>query len=90
MSQSQGNRGVAYVRDTSDDGPDQINLLGKPRPRELRRLLETAAQEPRPFDVVIVAHLRVLGRPEEAHRVIAELANLGITVDIVHQDTEEP
>ena len=90
MSQHQGNRAATYVRDMSNDGPDQVNLLGKARPRALTELLKTAAQQPRPFDVVIVAHLRVLGRPEEAHRVIAKLANLGVTVEIVHQDKEGP
>ena len=54
---------AAYLRDMSQDGKDQENLVGTERPRELERLLEAAASEPRPFDVVLVYTRAVLGTP---------------------------
>ena len=72
-----------YARDMSEDGPDQIYLRGKRRPPELRKLLEEAAQDPRPFDILVVSTIAVLGTPHQATQVIAELDELGVRVETV-------
>lgn len=73
-------RAVCYLRDMSEDGPEQINLDGKTRPPELRKMMEMAKQKPRTFDVLVVASMLVLGTPSQAQEVIKELAELGIEV----------
>ena len=70
-----------------NDGPEQINLDGQPRPRELKKMLQKAAKTPRPFDVLIVTSMTVLGTPSQARSVVEELAGLGIDVETVDGST---
>ena len=80
---SQENRAVTYARDMSQDGHEQINLDGKPRPPELRKLLSYAAKTPRPFEILVIATMPVLGTPSQARSVVQELNELGISVETV-------
>ena len=73
-------RAAAYARDMSRDGKDQENLVGKERPRELEQLLEAAASEPRPFDVLLVYTRAVLGTPLQAQQVVEDFRKLGVEV----------
>ena len=73
-------RAVAYVRNMSEDGPEQINLDGKPRPPELRKIIRSAKRKPRTFDVLVVSSITVLRTPSQAQTVIKELSALGIEV----------
>ena len=73
-------RAVMYARDMSEDGPEQINLDGKPRPPELQKIMKDAKKKPRQFDVLVVATMIVLGTPSQAQTVINELAEFGIEV----------
>ena len=73
-------RAVMYTRDMSNDGPEQINLDGKPRPPELQKIMKDAKKKPRQFDVLVVATMIVLGTPSQAQTVINELAEFGIEV----------
>ena len=79
--QSAMNRAVTYVRDMSGDGPNQVNLIGQPRPAELQRLMEAAGQDDRNFDVVVVASEAVLGRPERVQDIVHEFAAMGVRVE---------
>ena len=76
-------RFAAYMRDMSQDGPGQVNLIGQPRPPNLQRLLDDARRADRPFDVVLVAAMPVLGRPDQAQDVIGEFAAAGVRVGVV-------
>ena len=73
-------RAYTYARDMSNDGPEQINLDGKPRPPELQKIMKDAKKKPRQFDVLVVAKMTVLGTPSQAQTVINELAEFGIEV----------
>ena len=46
--QSATNRAAIYVRDMSDDGPNQVNLIGQPRPVELHSIAGVVALVLRP------------------------------------------
>ena len=69
-------RAAAYMRDMSQDGEDQQNLVGTERLPELEKLLEEAARNTRPFDVVVVVATRA---------VVEDLRRLGVEV----QDTDD-
>ena len=47
---------------------------------QLEQLIQQAAASPRPFDVLIVYRMDVLGTPEDAHNVVARLAEFGVAV----------
>ena len=79
--QGRRRKATLYTRDMSQDGEEQINLDGRKRPRELRRLLRQARRKPRPFDVLIVSTMAVLGTPSQARAVVEELSALGIEVE---------
>ena len=79
--QSTTNRAAIYVRDMSGDGPNQVNLIGQPRPIELQRLMEAADQDGRDFDVVVVYSEAVLGRPEQVQDIAHEFAAMGVRVE---------
>ena len=79
--QGRRRKATLYTRDMSQDGEEQINLDGRRRPRELRKLLREARNKPRPFDVVIVSTMAVLGTPSQARAVVEELSALGIEVE---------
>ena len=79
--QGRRRKATLYTRDMSQDGEEQINLDGRRRPRELRKLLREARHKPRPFDVVIVSTMAVLGTPSQARAVVEELSALGIEVE---------
>ena len=79
--QGRRRKATLYTRDMSQDGEEQINLDGKRRPRELRKLLRAARHKPRPFDVVIVSTMAVLGTPSQTRAVVEELSALGIEVE---------
>ena len=81
VEQNRPKRSAIYTRDMSQDGDEQINLDGRRRPRELRKLLQEARHKPRPFDVVIVSTMAVLGTPSQARAVVEELSALGIEVE---------
>lgn len=49
----------------------------RPRP-ELEALIREAARRPRPFDVVMVQRIDMLGTPEDAHSAVARLAEFGV------------
>ena len=87
MATEQRKRAATYARDMSLDGPNQINLAGRERPPELRKLLREAARRPRPFDTVIVYNMRVLGRPEQAEETVRELASRGVNVETAEGNT---
>ncbi len=53
---------------------------------ELEKLIRAASQTPRPFDVVIVYSMAVLGTPEEIRNTIARLAEFGVSVEAVHPE----
>ena len=53
---------------------------------ELEKLIREASQTPRPFDVVIVYSMPVLGTPEEIRNTIARLAEFGVSVEAVHTE----
>ena len=80
-------RVVGYLRDMSEDGPEQINLDGKPRPPELRKLMKSAREKPRRFDAVVVSSMTVLGTPGQAKTIIEELNILGIEVITIDGST---
>ena len=80
-------RTVIYARDMSEDGPEQINLDGKPRPRELRKIIKNAKRIPRPFDVLLVASMPVLGTPTQVQKIISELDALGIKIATANGST---
>ena len=77
-------RNVAYIRDVSGDGPGQVNLIGKPRPPQLQRLLKAAAQDDRDFDVVLVHSPVVFGRPEQVQDIVHEFAAMGVRIEYAH------
>ena len=79
--QGRRRKAALYTRDMSQDGEEQINLDGRRKPRELRKLLREARHKPRPFDVVIVSTMAVLGTPSQARAVVDELSALGIEVE---------
>ena len=79
--QNRPRRTAIYTRGMNQDGKEQINLDGGKRPRELRKLLRQARHKPRPFDVVIVPTMAVLGTPSQIQAVVKELSALGIEVE---------
>ena len=83
----QPKRAYTYARDMSDDGPEQINLDGKPRPPELRKIMDAAKRNPRPFDVLVVATMSVLGTPSQAQAVVKELKETGVKVEAANGST---
>ena len=88
MTDQQKPRGAAiYTRETTGDGPEQTNLDGQPRPGKLKKMLQEAAKTPRPFNVLIVTSMTVLGTPSQARSVVEELAGLGIDVETVDGST---
>ena len=78
-------RVVIYIRDVSGDGPDQVHLIGKPRPPQLQQLMRAAAQDGRDFDVVVVHSPPVLGRPEQVQDIVHEFAAMGVQVEYAHR-----
>jgi DNA invertase Pin-like site-specific DNA recombinase len=54
---------------------------------ELEKLIRAASKKPRPFDVVIVQSMAVLGTPEDTRNTIARLAEFGVSVEAVHPET---
>ena len=81
MLENQKPRVALYARDMTGEDEDQLNLIGQERPVELQMLIQTAAQSPRPFDILLVTTMAVLGTPSQAAAVCRELEMLGVTVE---------
>ncbi len=78
-------RGWAMVDVFADEGLSG-SLEAHERP-DLKRLMESARQEPRPFDMVAVHEGRVIGRTGRAFwRWVWELEDLGIYVHVVKKN----
>ena len=48
---------------------------------ELENLIQRAATKPRPFDVVIVQRMDMLGSPDDIRDAVARLGEFGVTVE---------
>ena len=59
----------------------------EPRP-QMEELINTAAQRPRPFDVVIVASRWILGTEEEADNFISRINEHGVDVEFADERIE--
>ncbi|MBA2946712.1 recombinase family protein [Streptomyces himalayensis] len=78
-------KGWLYVRTYADEGYSG-SLEAHQRP-DVKKLMEAARQTPRPFDVVVVAEERAIGRAGRAFWPwVWELEDLGVFVAIVKGD----
>ena len=68
---------------------DQVTPLRNARgqyPPDLRRLLQQAAQVPRPFDILSITTESVLGTPQEKQEVERRLRKYGIVVKVTDEE----
>ena len=52
---------------------------------ELEKLIQQAGAKPRPFDVVIVQRMDVLGTPDDIRDAVARLGEFGVKVEAVRK-----
>ena len=48
---------------------------------ELEKLIKRAGSKPKPFDVVIIQSMDVLGTPDDIRDTVARLGEFGVTVE---------
>jgi DNA invertase Pin-like site-specific DNA recombinase len=90
-----GKKTRAYIQKKNWDHVDTFKdegvsgSLEADRRGDLRRLMDLARQRPRPFDVVVVAESRAIGRTDRAFwRWVWELEDLGIYVADAKSDID--
>ncbi|MEU5425234.1 recombinase family protein [Streptomyces olivoreticuli] len=80
-------KGWTYVDTFKDEGVS--GSLEADERDDLKRLMQLARQEPRPFDVVVVPETRVIGRTDRAFwRWVWELQEIGIFVAIANKNID--